>query len=166
MENAISVEGSEVMLVFRLVDRIRERQREEVARMFHAFCPLLAPVPSPSLPNPPLHRNRFNLLPPLRVFTPSHYSPISYCLILYFFWFPDTLLITRVHISFSWVTRWKLFPLHFFLFRLRFPFLLTSPCGRSPRSTVQAKRTFSQITFPYLSLCNLAWNVFQKQSMS
>jgi hypothetical protein len=98
VKKEINVEGSEVMLVLRLVARTRAKTRalqgDDVARIFPALRPLLAPVPSPSFSNPPLHRNRFNLLLPLRVFTPSHYSPISYCLILFlFFLFPDTFLI-------------------------------------------------------------------------
>jgi hypothetical protein len=56
----------------------------EVVRIFRAIQSRLAPVPSPSFWNPPPHGNRFNplLLPPL-FFTPSHYSSIYCCLMLF-----------------------------------------------------------------------------------
>jgi hypothetical protein len=65
---------------------------EETVATYRPLYSRLAPVPSLSFLSPSLHENHFNLLLPMVVFTPSHYSPIPCCTMLsflFFFSFPN-----------------------------------------------------------------------------
>ena len=115
---------------------------DEQKGVFRALQQRLSLASSCSFSNPPLHENRFNLLLPLLVFAPSHYSPISCCLILFCFSFHETFFFPTCTSHFL-QSRDENFSFTFFLPHFKFSILRLATFRGLSWSTTEETSTLS-----------------------